>query len=108
MLGDNWGGDTVANLTAAERALRAKLIAKYPDFVLAGDTYARMYGMQFTDALRFVLGSSGDGYSPTMRDEVMTEIVATETADQQPGTLNLSQIPWVPIAIGAALLMVLK
>lgn len=105
MLGDRWGADTVLNLTAAETALRASLLSKYPDLVNAADSYARLYGMQFTDAVRFVIGASGDGYSSAMKSAVIAEVSQAETMDSQSGTVLGNQIPWLPIAVGAGLLL---
>ena len=82
MLGDAWAS-TPSNLSANDLELKSILQSTYPDFLSAAETYGYMYNMSFTNALRFVLGASGSGYSAEMRAAV-TRMIQNVEAGRSP------------------------
>lgn len=106
MLGDRWGTDVTLNLSANEAALRQYVSDNWPDFLVAADSYARLYSMTLTNAMRFVLGVSGSGYSDTMREAILLAIENVE-AGKSPHQGSALDSPSVRFAIGAAVVAVL-
>lgn len=95
MLADNWGAATQPDAT-----LRAYLDRFYPWINGAVESYRAMYPeLTYTNAVRFVVGSTGDGLSAAEKSRI---VAAAETVEAgMPIQFGGSGGAWQPVSTGA-------
>ncbi len=91
-----------------EQALRNWLQSNNPDFLYAVNAYANMYGLSLTNAIRFVIGSTGDGMPQETKNVILGLVEKVEAGQQPFGGSTSPNVGILALAAVAAALVLMK